>query len=377
MTISRFVYRARTGPYTLSVLGGGATLDESWSPYAQATITVPIPAQDVLDALDPRTGARVRFSMSQRFGTTFTLADVTAGSGSSTAEWTASFGGSTAAWTALYSTPFNADGSRPSRNRLFDLGVRSYRLDRAAGTVSIDLASDEALLQDYALATGAADSPTLDSMQTALDLALGAIGASVTLDGPDVPFAPSSTVWEPGQTAWDYLSPLLDVAGYRLWCDEARVWHADAPLVEPTGDTLTFTGATATAVDDVLDREDQWADAVVVRYRWTDTGGVDHVRYDVARDGEPTRTLVVEYDDRPFPGPGGASVILARARQRGRVQAVTAVSDPLAAPGMRLDVDLDPVPPQTGMVTRVIWSFDDDTMQARSRDLTAAFTLTP
>lgn len=62
--------------YTLSVAGkrlaikdGTVALDEGWSPYAQASVTLALPGADVLAALDPRKSGRARLTLTARYGT--------------------------------------------------------------------------------------------------------------------------------------------------------------------------------------------------------------------------------------------------------------------------------------------------------------------
>ncbi|MCB7135363.1 hypothetical protein [Cellulosimicrobium marinum] len=372
MTRSHLAYSVEVvgAGHRVSPVGGSVTLDESWSPYAQASLTIPLPNDpDVLNALDPRVGARVRLTLAQQFGTSFTPQHLTDLVGSSVAGWTADLdGGPLANWTGSHSLPFNASGARPSRVRRLNLGVRSRVVNYERGTVNVDLASDEALLQDFALVATSAALPPTNTVQGVATLALASIGATVVIDGPDVPLEADSTGWEPGRSAWDYVKPLIDTAGMRLYCDETRRWHLTSPL-SPTQGALAFSGATATLLEDQLSRDTGWFDAVVIRYRWTDSSGQEQVRYDTAQVGVPTRVYTVEHERR-YPGPGAAQAILNRARGRGRVEAVSAVANPEATPGQALTVNLADTPIQTGLITRVTWSLDTDEMQVRSRDLT-------
>ena len=36
-----------------------------------------------------------------------------------------------------------------------------------------------------------------------------------------------ATVWQPGVSAYDWVSPIVQTGGLRLWCDESRDWHLD------------------------------------------------------------------------------------------------------------------------------------------------------
>ncbi|WP_313539849.1 carbohydrate binding domain-containing protein [Leifsonia aquatica] len=108
--ITSATLNAPGGTFPLNISDPTVTLDEGWAPYAQAQLVIAIPSAAALDALDPRTpGVRVTI-------------------------------------TARRTVP--ALGL--DQTRAFDLGLRSRSIDHATATVSIELASDEALLQDWA-----------------------------------------------------------------------------------------------------------------------------------------------------------------------------------------------------------------------------------
>lgn len=188
---------------------------------------------------------------------------------------------------------------------------------------------------------------------------------------------------EPGDLWWDYLSPHVRANDFRLWCDENRDWW----LTE-TGDTVAGTVAIAEGVN-AIGGEDQisyqatneagtplFFTAVVVRYRWL-LDGVQQTRYDFAGIGTGEGRKVLRVDiDRPWPGAGRAAAILAAAQGRGRTQALDAVMNLDATPGMALTTDLPSTPEQIGVVSAVTWrwseSTDHGTMTVRARDLVEA-----
>lgn len=96
---------ATVGATALPISQGKITLAEDWSPYCQASFTVPIADDSVIEQINPRENQRVV---------------VTATEGVS------------------------------GTTRTFDLGVRSRSVDQADGTITIEAESDEALLFDYA-----------------------------------------------------------------------------------------------------------------------------------------------------------------------------------------------------------------------------------
>lgn len=347
--------------------GGSLTLDESWSPYVQGSLTFTLDATTA-DAIDPRADARMLVRCSAQFGEPFTLAEITSGAGSTTAAWTADLAGAPlAAWTGEHGRPYNAFGMRASRARRFDLGVRDRVVDHQAGTITVQLASDEALLQDVALVATAPRSPASATVRAAVTLALSEIGAVLEPGVDDGPVEPDAAAWQPGETGWDYVRPLVDSAGLRLFCDEQRRWHLVQPLA-PTGGALMLSPTNTMQLQDQIARDVGWYDAVVVVYRWRDSSGVDRTVYDVATTPGYTKVRTVEIA-RPWPGNGAARAMLARSSGRGRVLAATGVSDYGAEPGQMLLISSPAAPLQTGLLARVTWDLAAREMQVRSRDL--------
>jgi hypothetical protein len=72
--------------------------------------------------------------------------------------------------------------------------------------------------------------------------------------------------------------------------------------------------------------------------------------------------------NRPWPGSGAATAILSRAKGRGRIQEVTALTDLATTPGQDLTIQLPNIPEQTGVVSSVVFS-TTDTMDVGSRAL--------
>ncbi len=149
-TTSTHTYSARAldpdGDIALSLhegAGGSVTLDASAIPHASGRITLAVEDPALLEILDPRDSRRV-------------VIDTT--------------------------------GELPNGTiqRSFDLGIRSSTPNHAEGTVTLDLASDEALLQDYAQLTDDA-SPRAQqaSLRAVCNYVLGKIGAGLQAGGPD------------------------------------------------------------------------------------------------------------------------------------------------------------------------------------------------
>lgn len=176
-------------------------------------------------------------------------------------------------------------------------------------------------------------------------------------------------IWQPGVTAWDWLEPLLQATGLRLFCDETRKWWLETSGTTREGVINIAADRNATQARDKISRtSDSWFDAVVIAYTDnTDENGKAFTIYDVTDPG--TLTLKLEYD-RPYPGPGAAAAVLNRAQGRGRVLNLEAVNNYDATPGMAIVATLPDSPIQSGVISSVQWSFPDDRMTLGSRGLT-------
>lgn len=130
----------------LSVVDAQVTLDEGWSPYAQARLTCWTPPQALLDAIDPREGVRVNLTLTQDWGT------------------------EEAPYGSVYREPVT---------RTFDLALRGREVDHETGTMTLDLASDEALAQDYRLVDDEPMVLGVTDVATIVNTCLALIGAGL------------------------------------------------------------------------------------------------------------------------------------------------------------------------------------------------------
>lgn len=90
--------------------------------------------------------------------------------------------------------------------------------------------------------------------------------------------------------------------------------------------------------------------------------------YDIASNPGYTKVLALNYATA-YPGPGAASVVLARALGFGEVQTITAISDYTAEPGMADTITIADLETATGIVSAVTWDFPADEMTVKSRGL--------
>lgn len=181
--------------------------------------------------------------------------------------------------------------------------------------------------------------------------------------------ANSSTVWEPGTTAWEYVEPLVQATGLRLYADEHRVWHLEESGKTTEGLLTLGEGQNVTTAGDTISMagDGEFFEGVVVEYRWTDALGEVQVKRDIA--GVSGKALLVRYE-RPYPGPGAAASILQRAQGRGRVFNVSALSNYTATPGKAVAITLPSTPVQYGRIAAVEWAFPENTMTITSKGLT-------
>lgn len=372
MTISRHTLRAYVGSVELDVVEANVTLDESWAPYLQGSLTIGLPDTDTLDAIDPRNKPRLRVFMEQSFGESKPVSYLTTlyGGGTLAALTTAYTTSFLFELSTLWFTPWNSFGLRSTTHRDLYVGVRSRTIDHAGATVAVTFASDEAYLQDYALTSKLTYAPGTATVRVAVTDALARIGAFLQAGTADGAIEANASKWLPGQTAWDYLSPLVQKAGLRFYSDEkGAFWLVQDTHTEPGQAQLTATN-TIVAADDTIDRDgDDWFDGVVIEYKWTDGAGASQTAYDVATETPFSKVKTLTYDTE-YPGAGAAQRALNRAIAKGRTQSVTAVSDYDVTPSQSVSVVLPNTLTQTGYVRSVSWAFPADEMSVETRGLT-------
>lgn len=374
MTISTHSLTCSIDGTALDVKQASVTLDEGWSPYAQADLTCAIPDAAVLEALDPRRDLRATLHLQQDFGDSDTLAALSAlwGAGTLATVTTLYAGKMLADVTRAHYRPFNDFGVRLPTIIDLDLALRERDADHDAGEFRVSLASDEALLEGHKLVSRYQEAPTTPTVKAAVALALAHIGVGLDDDATDAPVSvdnADSLIWNPGVSGWDYVYPLVQKAGLRLYCDESRRWK----LVRATTNAEDLMVLTAdhnvTAGRDKISLDADWFDAVVITYRWRDPAtGTTMLAYDVAGDYR-AKNVFAETREVPYPGAGAADALLGRKQGRGRVLDVSAVSDYSAAPGRALAITLPATPVQTGYTSSVTWGFPDDEMRIASRGL--------
>lgn len=371
MTISRHNITAYFGEIELSVISASFTLDESWSPYTQGSLEIALPVDTIVDALDPRDDVQIDIFLEENFGVydkLDTLTDLFSGQ---------TIAAVTTAWTGLplsaisirYFEQYNSYGFRSAVRRSMTLALRERVVDYNAKTLTLAVSSNEALLQDYAyVANSNYTIPTTD-IRTAVAIVLSLIGATLQTGTATGTFDADAGVWEPGQTAWDFLDPLIQAGSLRLFCNEHGLWYlVNDDFTTPGTVNLSYI-QTVTNASDTISRESvEWYDAVVIKYEYVDVTGNTIVAYDSASTAGFSKVLSLTYDTA-YPGAGAAARVLARAQGRGRVNDIQAVSNYAATPGMSCSITMPDVDTQIGNVSAVTWNYPADEMSVKTRGL--------
>lgn len=317
---------------TLDVLSAQLDLDETTAPYGALQLTCAPVSDSLFAKLDPRNKLRV----------TGTLA-------------------------ADYLTWQNRD----DLVRPFDLTLHARSLVDETGELLLTARTDECRLIDDSLVATAPYAPALTSVRAAVAHVLATIGATLQAGVEDDDIDPDASQWLPGVSGWEYLTPMLQTAGLRLWCDErARWWLKDADAADAGYVQLSYLDSVTGQTDAIDLDQSGWYDGVVITYTWTDSAGVQHTSWDVAGTA-PSRVLSLSYPTKP-PKSGAARRILTRRRAFVRSLQLKAVSDFNVSPSQPCTIMLpNGRPLQTGAVAAVSFRLPDDEMELRTRDLIA------
>lgn len=180
-----------------------------------------------------------------------------------------------------------------------------------------------------------------------------------------------SVIWRAGVTALAFLLPLAQAQGYRLVCDETRKWTLRAANYTADGVINVATGANAITATDTISRDsDEWYDARVTRYRWTDQYGIQQERVDAFALTTPYSRVTTVTIDAPYPGPGRSEYAVRRAQGRGRSVEVSRMAEWTERCEQPTALRLDAAPVQTGKAQRIRFDLDTDvcTISDRTTD---------
>ena len=348
------------------------TVDERWSPYCQADLTFAMPSPEDREALDLReSDLRITVKARRDFGQSWTVADLTGLGGFSVAGLTALLaGGPLANITHRLYRPWNGALELPAQLRDYNLVVTSREFDDVTQELRIEATSLESLLLNDALISGTAWNPGTTDLRTIVELVLARYGEALEPTSSTATVAEvDATVWYPGVHAWDYLDPMLEAASLRLWAGEDGVFRITARESLTDGAIVLSPSSMTEHKDTMTLGSDVWADAVVVKYTWTDALDLNNTAYDYAGTSPARAARLVKREGVVYPGAGAAAGILDRSQGRGRVLDVEAVNDLTATPGQSITINPPDTEAQTGYVSAVTWRMPDGEMRVVTRGL--------
>ena len=180
--------------------------------------------------------------------------------------------------------------------------------------------------------------------------------------------SPDALRWAAGQSALEFLGPLVQAAGLRLVCDELRRWtlrdeHYSAPGVLTVRQGINMVdGGYRVSRDEGL-----WYDAAVTLWKWTDPHGTEHERVEAFALNTPHTRAVTFEKFTAYPGPGFTEYAVRRAQGKGREVTATTVADWTANAEQLSTIILDSAPPQVGRTTEVTFDLDRDEMTVTTR----------
>lgn len=249
-----------------------------------------------------------------------TLAAATARWGGSVAAVTAECGGSMAAITQALREPGGSYDTPPTETQTVRVRRRRETPEDLEGTVTITVASEDVRLHDARnTATAAYVNLTYTSLRALVTDVLGKVyQTSLDIDRPRL--APGADIailtgqeWKPAQTAWEFLHPILEAAGWQLYADLDGTYRLDARLTTdaPHGldadrDLIDFTA--------IRDRADGYFDAAMIEYTDGDPL-IAAERWDVYAPSSARRVAHVTRPGKRL-GIGAAEALVQRALAR-------------------------------------------------------------
>lgn len=255
-----------------------------------------------------------------------------------------------------------------------DLVLRGRPVTRPEDVMVIEAHSDESLVIDGSPVIGAAFSTA--NTTTAIRDVLRAVfpGLSPTVTSAVGP----AIVQGPYDDRWDLVLDLADRIGARVFDDGLRTWHIDpAPVLgTPALDLAVGSNGTIVNSEAQLGR-DEWANVVLLRYRWRDTSDVEHTITAVRRvttgvyaaNVGNSKILLVEREvaTTQTEANAAAAALVARTVTRGRALTVTAISAYWLRPGDTANVTLPTGPTEQHLVSSVDFDLKTGLMDVTTR----------
>lgn len=387
------------------------TVDETWSPYCQATVVIP---NDIAPyELDPRYAVFLGLRLQQDFGDLIYNYELTNDFGGDVSNITAAYGGDVSDITRAYSQPWNifetalpistvtatyggdvsdltaadlmevwrmsdflhSEGTfNPAPSTIFDgyLMLRSVEKDYVSGQTTLELTSHEAILQD------SIGYPTdlffsFTSLRSIINYVLADTIGPLTQLQPGTAewtYSPAYVFkWLPNQTAWDILNALVTAANLVLYCDEAGDWF----LIEAAsvaGDLYLKDDDNITMLSSRIDRNSpSFFDYAVVEYQ--NTGSLPVYKnfgvsgFPISKD----RYFIIENVTAPDAPANAAQAMVYRAVTRGQTYSVEAINNFDARPRQNMTIDVTDEPVKTAIIQSISWALPSARMSVDIRDL--------
>lgn len=311
---------------TLDVSSLVLTLDEGWSPLAQAemTLTSADPAR-----LDPRTGVRCAIDLGYRYA-----------------------------------------GGTLDQHRVADLRMHEWGSMEPAGTISAAALGDEMRLQEWVPLgdprTFPVGSSVVAIITTLLATSIGVVALVST--HRTIGLAEPLTVG-PGTRLWAVIESLASQADVWVYADPLGTWHvADRPTTLGPSAVAVTTGPTGitTAVESGMTRT-EWGNTVELQYPSGQSAYASEATGTMGTDTVGVCAVTVK-TDAPWPGTSAAQIsassILRRTLTRGAPSQFTALAAWWVRPG-----DTITRPDGTrALVARVRFTYPDSLMTITTRE---------
>lgn len=322
--------------------------DVDRNPFVMASLTLPRPSDLTMSRMDPRgfpiINIRLRSTASVTHHLPAKTSDITA----------RFFPGPISALTYEYygadpgSFSFDFPGTDVTTQltagvapttKYVRLLITDVTEDIAGNTVTINASGLEVLLDMWAsisplpadMSSYSASGAGVLGIVAEVTRRVGVPGVAVWSGATGTPTA-EAMLWQPGQSARDFINGLLEFTDLRLYARDGYTYYVTA-----TGTAIT-SGFPFIALDyregitdasrslSIDSTRNAYFDAVLVLYKWRDANGVDQLAFDRYPNTGIYRKPYIVTRNRAFPGVGAAQAIYNRARKRGGDYSITRVS---------------------------------------------------
>ncbi|PPF21034.1 hypothetical protein [Rathayibacter sp. AY1A7] len=364
---------------TFAIKSGSLSLDDNRAPFVTASVVLTLPKTSAERfAIDPRARLiRAVLELQKVYSGSLPIAALTnryreRGLAGATEDMTRPVGSNPstiADLAASFENHWNGYPSPPRERLLVEMYLVESVADYAADELSMTLAGAEFLMQQDVSSGQAPYAPGAVALLDVVRYVIESLGIGYVLESDAASHAlieADASEWKTGVSGWDYLRPLVEAAGLRLWADVAGFWHLLKRI--PSDSISAWSTANTKALTDKVSRSGSWGDAVVVIYEWEDADGNQRQQVDYAKLlANPNKPRVFRRSS-PYPGPGAAAYLLRFVQTRGRDVDLTAVSDYTIAPGGRAYVQLPTGTRLTKTIAAVQYALGNDDMTVTLRD---------